>query len=374
MGANLGVRGAKGVCCVRIRDNALQCWSGKRRAARTAQHERNQASEEASLAGERASLSRNSSSWEGTIVGHSSKDSEDSKVSTTGLSPQSTPENPWNGMTCYPLGTLAPAAHPCSPERVPVQLVHTNPPYCTPERTSWPARSRPVSAYSVVTSVPSQQIGWTYAIPDRPTSGMYRADTSIDHVRHDTEAYASGAHSARCTIPTARGWTDCASGLSSAGESRRMRLPNGIPEECFTAHPRLQDSSLVKLFQAYLCIVANHLLSFPPSCCSSSPERTCISIMDTHLWPYSALAAQLEVSSSLFAKAFQFNHTTVVKTVFRRHMTIPSAEGHGGFRELASRELTPTRLTPSVSLCFTKSSSGDVLAHPLTSRHTTSQS
>ncbi|KAI0675208.1 chitin synthase-domain-containing protein [Trametes maxima] len=167
-------------------------------------------SEEGSLAGERASLSRNSSSSGGTIVGHRQQAIDYGPLPTI----NSGEPLEWNDMyetheDDDPFAdSQPPVYHQPIPQAPPHQrpilvaqntsqssFYDPNPPYYTPERTSWPAPSRPVSAYSVVTSVPSQQTGWTYATPDRPTSGMYPADTSIDHFRHDTEAYASGAHS-----------------------------------------------------------------------------------------------------------------------------------------------------------------------------------
>ncbi|KAH9942456.1 chitin synthase-domain-containing protein [Epithele typhae] len=62
-----------------------------------------------------------------------------------------------------------------------------------PERNSWNLPSRPMSAYSAVTSQPT---GYTYSAPPEQASAvMYPSDASIDHFQHDTEAYASGTFS-----------------------------------------------------------------------------------------------------------------------------------------------------------------------------------
>ncbi|KAI9060296.1 glycosyltransferase family 2 protein [Trametes sanguinea] len=166
-----------------------------------------EASEEGSLAGDGASLSRNSSI---ALVGQRPRAIE------YGPLPTITSGEPldWEGMYRAPpeedpfADTHAPIYHqpiPQQPAYQPPALVAQNTSqsslydqsqsYYTPERTSWAAPSRPVSAYSAVTSVPSNTTGWTYAGQENSNTVLYPADSSIDHFRHDTEAYASGAYS-----------------------------------------------------------------------------------------------------------------------------------------------------------------------------------
>ncbi|KAH9847147.1 chitin synthase-domain-containing protein [Lenzites betulinus] len=165
-----------------------------------------EASEEGSLA-EGASLSRSSSSSGITIVGQrQTQQIEYAQLPTI----NSGEPLEWDGMYAAPeedpfADNHAPAyhqpvPHPPAHQRPALVAQHTaqssfydpNPPYYKPGRSSWAAPSRPMSAYSAVTSVQSNPTGWTYASPDRPTSGMYPNDSSIDHFRHDTEAFASG--------------------------------------------------------------------------------------------------------------------------------------------------------------------------------------
>ncbi|OSD06767.1 glycosyltransferase family 2 protein [Trametes coccinea BRFM310] len=171
-----------------------------------------EASEEGSLAGDGASLSRNSSI---ALVGQSLTPYRPRAIEYGPL-PTITSGEPldWDGMYgAAPeedpfADTQAPVYHqpiPQQPAYQPAALVAQNtsqsslydhsPSYYTPERTSWAAPSRPVSAYSAVTSVPSNTTGWTYAGQENSTSALYPADSSIDHFRHDTEAYATGAYS-----------------------------------------------------------------------------------------------------------------------------------------------------------------------------------
>ncbi|KAI0641277.1 RabGAP/TBC [Trametes meyenii] len=103
-------------------------------------------------------------------------------------------------------------------------------------------------------------------------------------------------------------------------------------EECFTAHSQLQDGSLVKLLQAYLCMVpdvqySKGLALIAGQLLLQSPEEdafwTFISLMDSHLRPYFSNGVQLEVDASLFAKALESNDAAVAKKVFG-DMGIPS--------------------------------------------------
>ncbi|KAI0668813.1 rab-GTPase-TBC domain-containing protein [Trametes maxima] len=105
-------------------------------------------------------------------------------------------------------------------------------------------------------------------------------------------------------------------------------------EGCFTAHPQLQDGSLAKLLQAYLCMVpdvrySKGLALIAGQLLLQSPEEdafwTFISLMDTHLRPYFSNGVQLEVDASLFAKALESNDAAVAKKVFG-DMGIPSTE------------------------------------------------
>ncbi|KAI0329711.1 hypothetical protein GY45DRAFT_1435241 [Cubamyces sp. BRFM 1775] len=171
-----------------------------------------EASEEGSLAGEEATLSRHSSSSSSgiTIVGQRQRAIEYGPLPTI----NSGEPLDWNGMYQAPeedpfADSQAPVYYhqpiPTQPPHQPPALVAQNtsqstyydphPAYHTPERMSWAAPSRPVSAYSAVTSVASNPTGWIYGGQERPASGMYPSDTTIDHFRHDTEAYASGAFS-----------------------------------------------------------------------------------------------------------------------------------------------------------------------------------
>ncbi|KAI0769728.1 chitin synthase-domain-containing protein [Trametes elegans] len=170
-----------------------------------------EASEEGSLAGDGASLSRNSSSSGITIVGQ--RHAAQQQVEYAALPTINSGEPlEWDNMYTAEddpfADTHAPVYHqpvPQAPAYHPSALMaqntsqsslyDPNPPYYTSERTSWVAPSRPVSAYSAVTSIHSNTTGWNSAPQDNPTSAMYPADTSIDHFRHDTEAYASGAFS-----------------------------------------------------------------------------------------------------------------------------------------------------------------------------------
>ncbi|KAI8972260.1 hypothetical protein BD414DRAFT_500722 [Trametes punicea] len=166
-----------------------------------------EASEEGSLAGESTSLSRNSSFSGVALVGQRQQALEYLPTINSGEPLE------WDGMYAAPeedpfADSHAPVYHqpiPQQPAYRPPALVAQNTSqsslydhassYYTPERTSWTAPSRPMSAYSAVTSVPSNPTGWTYAAQEHSASAMYPADTSIDHFRHDTEAYASGTYS-----------------------------------------------------------------------------------------------------------------------------------------------------------------------------------
>lgn len=65
--------------------------------------------------------------------------------------------------------------------------------YYTPGPNSWNLPSRPLSAYSAVTS---NMTGYSYAPPpEQHSAAMYPVNAEIDHFKHDTEAYASGAFS-----------------------------------------------------------------------------------------------------------------------------------------------------------------------------------
>ncbi|KAI8993118.1 chitin synthase-domain-containing protein, partial [Trametes punicea] len=158
-----------------------------------------EASEEGSLAGESTSLSRNSSFSGVALVGQRQQALEYLPTINSGEPLE------WDGMYAAPEEDPFADSHAPQPAYRPPALVAQNTSqsslydhassYYTPERTSWTAPSRPMSAYSAVTSVPSNPTGWTYAAQEHSASAMYPADTSIDHFRHDTEAYASGTYS-----------------------------------------------------------------------------------------------------------------------------------------------------------------------------------
>ncbi|CDO75678.1 Glycosyltransferase Family 2 protein [Trametes cinnabarina] len=169
-----------------------------------------EASEEGSLAGDAASLSRNSSLSGAALIGQRQRAIE------YGPLPTITSGEPldWDGMYGAAPGEdpFADSHPPVYHQPIPQQPAYQAPAlvsqntsqsslydhsqyYYTPERGSWVAPSRPVSAYSAVTSVPSNQTGWTYSGQENSISALYPADTGIDHFRHDTEAYASGTYS-----------------------------------------------------------------------------------------------------------------------------------------------------------------------------------
>ncbi|CDO78290.1 hypothetical protein BN946_scf184674.g12 [Trametes cinnabarina] len=94
---------------------------------------------------------------------------------------------------------------------------------------------------------------------------------------------------------------------------------------CFSEHPQLQDGSLAKLLQAYLCMVpdvqySRGLALIVGQLLLQSPEEdafwTFISLMDNHLRPYFSNTVQLEVDASLFAKALEANDAASAKKVF----------------------------------------------------------
>ncbi|PIL34749.1 hypothetical protein GSI_02536 [Ganoderma sinense ZZ0214-1] len=94
----------------------------------------------------------------------------------------------------------------------------------------------------------------------------------------------------------------------------------------FAAYPQLQDGSLAKLLQAYLCMVPDIQYSrglglVAAQLLLQSPEEdafwTFISLMDSHLRPYfSKSCVQLEVDATLFAKALESNDAPSAKKLF----------------------------------------------------------
>ena len=93
-----------------------------------------------------------------------------------------------------------PAPHAAAAYQAPAIVTHNNTSqssltdqYYMPDRTSWNLPSRPMSAYSAVTS---NMTGYSYQQPpEQSQASMYPDNSNIDHFQHDTEAYASGAFS-----------------------------------------------------------------------------------------------------------------------------------------------------------------------------------
>lgn len=165
-----------------------------------------EASEEGSLAGERMSLSRQS-------TGDSSYDERKDTYSQypRGLPAPRLPAinsgEPleWDDLHDVPdddpfSDTQPPVYHQPAPHAPPYQrptiMTHNmsqsslSDQYHLPERASWNLPSRPVSAYSAVNT---NTTGYSYM--EQLPAAMYPANASIDHFQHDTEAYASGAFS-----------------------------------------------------------------------------------------------------------------------------------------------------------------------------------
>ncbi|EIW63419.1 uncharacterized protein TRAVEDRAFT_69433 [Trametes versicolor FP-101664 SS1] len=171
-------------------------------------------SEEGSLAGDRASLSRSSTSSGVTIVGQRQLPqieygplptiNSGEPLEWEGMYDEAPEEDPFadsHAPVYHQPAPHPPALHPpalVAQNTSRSSLYDPNPPYFTQERNSWAAPSRPVSAYSAVTSNPT---GWTYPSQERPTSGVYASETDIDHFRHDTEAFASGLASRQSYRP-----------------------------------------------------------------------------------------------------------------------------------------------------------------------------
>ncbi|EIW51902.1 RabGAP/TBC [Trametes versicolor FP-101664 SS1] len=123
--------------------------------------------------------------------------------------------------------------------------------------------------------------------------------------------------------------------------------------ESFVDRPELQDGSLAKMLQAYLCMVPNvqyskGLALIAGQLLLQSPEEdafwTFISLMDSHLRPYFSTSVQLEVDASLFARALEANDPASAKKVFGDMAIPPAAVCRPWFMAVFAATLQPDYL------------------------------